>query len=398
MIDIRPHDRLAPYHDLGRIVLACGLALAVLYAFFADDRTDFNQIGLGTDGLSVYAERDGIRVHCASPTESPLCLPTPTAPKRAIWLGASQLHVIMRAGQGDRTAPDLLADALRAGDVDLRTYSVGNANLQEMLLMFEAARRAGPIDVLLLALVYDDLKEEELHPNETVALTDPRLVERLQETVTGRNIVEQLAALKARLETTNAAAPRISAPKAENGATESSLQTRVENTITGWLYERSVLWRLREAVRGHLQIAAVRGHDQLMALRYTLLGQQIPLSYVAIPSAVRERNWNALHDIAVRAKTSGTRLIAYIAPRPRDVFFPYEPQAYAAFKQDSRRIVETLGGLFLDLEDAIADDEVWGTIYNGKGGRAKDIFHFDARGHRLLADALGQTFGQLGRP
>jgi hypothetical protein len=382
--------------DLAVLALAAGLASLVLYVLFADDRTDFAQAGLGSDAASVYASFMGRKVHCATPWDEPSCLQLSPTGNNVLWLGASQLHVIMRASDGDETAARLLAAKAAESGYSLMSYSIGNANLHELRLMFETALRKAPLKLLVLGLVYDDFKDEDMHPGFLKVLEDKLLLERLHATPSGGETLALLQSLRNRLESANPAQPITRA--VSTSPEPISPQQRLEGAITGWLSRHSTLWKLRDAARGHMRIALVRMHDWMMALRYTLRNVEPPRSYVQIPAAVFERNWNAFLDLAASAQAAHVKLLVYIAPRPRQMFFPYRPEDYARFKESVAGAVSSRGGVFLNLEDALSDDSVWGTIYDGKGGQAKDIFHFDARGHALFHNALHAELQRALRP
>ncbi|MBF0267999.1 MAG: hypothetical protein HQL44_05365 [Alphaproteobacteria bacterium] len=370
--------------SLLRLALALILAMTLLYVLFANDRTDFAQAGLGADAVSVYAQQDGVKVHCASPWDDASCLPSPSAKSHVLWLGASQLHVIMRAKLGERTAPDLLAEALSVHGVEVKTYSVGNANLQEMRIMLEGAIAGAKPNYLVLGLVYDDLKEEDIHPQVAEILGNASAVAKLRATHSGRSLLEQVTALKSRFESANAATSQAQTSDRTASAKPRivTLQEGVEAALTGWLSNHSELWRLRDAARGHLRIVLTKAHDEILLLRYTLLGKKPPSSHVPIPEAIRQRNWMAFLDLLERSREAGIHPFVYIAPKPKGAFFPYSQGDYAAFKQQAALAVGKMGGDFVDLEDALDDDGVWGTIFDGKGRTAMDIFHFDGKGHQ----------------
>lgn len=382
--------------DLAVLALAACLASFILYLLFADDRTDFAQVGLGSDAASVYASFMGRKIHCATPWDEPACLQFSPSGNNVLWLGASQLHVIMRAGDGDETAARLLAAKAAESGYIMMTYSIGNANLHELRLMFEAALRRAPLKLLVLGLVYDDFKDEDMHPGFLKVLEDKPLLERLQATPSGGETLALLQSLRNRLESANPAQPITRA--VSNAPEPISPQQRIEDAITGWLSRNSALWKLRDAARGHMRIALVKMHDWMMTLRYALLNVEPPKSYVQIPPSVFERNWNALLDLADGAQAAHVKLLVYIAPRPRQAFFPYRPEDYARFKEKVAGAVSARGGVFLNLEDALLDDSVWGTIHDGKGGQSKDIFHFDARGHVMFHNALHAELQQALRP
>ncbi|MBM3528079.1 MAG: hypothetical protein FJX62_08300 [Alphaproteobacteria bacterium] len=79
--------------------------------------------------------------------------------------------------------------------------------------------------------------------------------------------------------------------------------------------------------------------------------------------------------------------LVYIAPRPTD-FFPFDPTAYAAFKQDLAALAAEREAGFANIEDAVFPDDKFGMADLAFGFYARDPFHFSADGHAQMADAL----------
>lgn len=379
-----------PVYELRLFIFAALLSLLILFLAFSGDQTDFAQIGLGSNGKSVYAENERGKIHCSDPWGAQSCLTYRPNARHGLWLGASQLHVIMRAQDGNRTAPDLLSETLFSKGIDLRTVSSGNANLQELLLIYETARHKERIDFVLIGLVYDDLKEEEIHSNATAVLDSSQIVKALEKTSAGRETLDQLQAIQRRTGTADAASlqSKVAQLKADH---QKTLQEHVEGAFVGWLESHTLLWHAREQARGHIYVSLSKLHDWLLMARYTLMGRKAPISFVQIPAGVRDRNMAALHALLQSAKASGVEVLVYIAPRPQDVTFPYHPDDYVFFKVQAEAAVLAAGGRFLNLENSL-DDDVWGTIHNGMGRGAKDLFHFDAQGHKSFATLLWSRF------
>ena len=87
----------------------------------------------------------------------------------AIWLGNPQLHTINQPTPGDALAPQHASEAL-----GYRVYglSLNNANLQEQLVVLHWSLARRDSDWLILAVCYDDLREDGLR-DELVDLVTP---------------------------------------------------------------------------------------------------------------------------------------------------------------------------------------------------------------------------------
>lgn len=378
-------SRIRGWRELAGVLGAIALGLAVIGALFGGRSTAFDEVGLGSTAKVVFAHPGGRMLHGNDPWSEPA---PPAAGRRLLWVGASQMHTIMRFRDGDRTFVDLAAERLRADGIDVIAYSLGNANPRWLWLAFEAARHQQRVDGLVLALVYDDLKEED-HPQLSDALSIGGVAHALQKSPAGKALLDELNALRDHLPAVVAGAG------AKTAQGETDVQDVVERTITNWLSETWPLWRVRPEARGWIITTLMDLRYRVLELRYTLLGRPVPPAYVSFPQAKRQQNEAALFGLLHSLHAAGIPVLAYVVPRPRHVFFPYEPVGYARFKAEVARGVEAAGGTFLDLEDAV-DDAHWGDIYNGRGGRQLDIFHFDGQGHRQFADTMVPVLKQFG--
>ena len=111
------------------------------------------------------------------------------ATQAALWLGNSQIHEVNQWKPGETTASPLLFDSLRQHGLDLLTFSFGNASLQEHYVMFEHLRQRMPLKVLILPVVFDDMREEGLRHDVAEFTKDPATAKALSETVIGRRLV-----------------------------------------------------------------------------------------------------------------------------------------------------------------------------------------------------------------
>ena len=82
-------------------------------------------------------------------------------------------------------------------------------------------------------------------------------------------------------------------------------------------------------------------------------------------------------------------MILYVPPLRQDYAPPYDREDYAHFKGEVRAMAARHGARWINLEK-IVPGPLWGTkAATGMGGKAElDFMHYQAQGHRLLAEAL----------
>lgn len=144
------------------LILIC-LALAIGLAYWLGrDPPDLNTVALGEQTIPVYGSYDGHKMFCGTVAETAECLATAkasTATRRVLWIGNSQLHAINQPRRGDVTAPVLLAGDLARDGVQVMGFSMPNASLSEMLLMYEWVAPAYRPDVVIVPAFLDDTRE-----------------------------------------------------------------------------------------------------------------------------------------------------------------------------------------------------------------------------------------------
>lgn len=346
-------------------VIIGGLAgLAALYAVFAHQQTDFGNLALGLNTRATFLDHGGQAIHCRGSFDADPCAADAaksTATSRALILSASQLYAVNDYVDGDRTAPWLLADAARRRGRDVVTYSMPNANFQEMERVFLYARRQMKLDALVLPLVYDDMREQGIRDTVAVLGAD--------------------GAPAARKQAATGGAPA-----------EKSLQDRSEQALTGWLDVCCEMWRLRSEARGWAEILSRRAMHVLAYVRnrYT---RDLSQFRIPVPAADYAINRAALERMVAAARGGGMPVLLYVVPRPTD-FFPYDPDGYRAFKDDMAALARRHGAALANLEDAVPD-ELWGTTEITLGYPVRDHFHFKAAGHALLAQALDPLIARV---
>ncbi|NKB25071.1 MAG: hypothetical protein GKR87_11985 [Kiritimatiellae bacterium] len=83
----------------------------------------------------------------------------------ALWIGASQLHAINDLTEGDKPAVEYANEALETynSNITCLQSSSPNAGFHDLLVLYQLFRQAHLFpDWLIIAIVYDDLREEEI--------------------------------------------------------------------------------------------------------------------------------------------------------------------------------------------------------------------------------------------
>ena len=314
---------------------------------------------------------DGTRIHCIDLSDVAECIAGAQrcpACRRYLWLGNSQLHAINQRKAGDRSAPELLHGHLRDSGGYVVTLSEPNANLQEHLVLFSYLLPRLKPDVLLLPVVFDDLRETGLRAGIASALPDEETRDVLAGSAVGAALLEE-----------GAISPSGSEDLAGVAAT---VQERSERALSEWLGDRWPLWAARPQARGQIALFLYQTRNAVFGIKPTTARRVIPGRFA--------RNWSALEAIVELAQARGVDVILYIVPLRNDVGVPYVPDEYSAFKA---KLVRTFGARtgvrLLDLE-RIVDNRLWGTKpATGAGGEPEyDFMHFRAAGHEALASAL----------
>jgi hypothetical protein len=355
---------------VGPPILALLLALAAIDVLFGDVHTNFEEVALGSETTTVFARVGGAPIHCMDLRDVDGCLAGVRArsPSRvALWLGNSQLHAINQYEAGERTAPALVHDRLAGEGLDLLTLSPPNANLQEHFALFEYVRARVPLGLVIVPVVFDDLREDGLRATVAAALSDPATRAALEQRPEGAELVRRYDLAPAESE--------------DLAGVAETVQERSEKFLNGWLADHSKLWDARPEVRG----ALFRG---IYLVRNSLFQIDAQSTRHVIP-ARRDRNLGALRGIIASAAAAGITPVVYVVPLRNDVAIPYDLAEYARFKSDVSEIAREGGARFADLE-ALVPAGYWGRTLGGgvSGGTEIDFMHFQAPGHALLAEAV----------
>lgn len=348
------------------------VGLLVVKALYAAAQTDFEAVTLAKGTTTVRANVGSFPIHCEDDRDWARCVAGAKARgvrRVALWLGNSQLHAINQFKPGDVNATPLLHDALLSDGLDLITISVPNANLQEHAVDFAAVLEALPLDTLVLPVVFDDMREDGVRAEMHQMLQSPAVQQLFQGFDVGRQII---------------AANKPRATESATGAIRETVQEVAERRLTALLDVHSPVWHARAEAQGQIFLALYRFRNAVFNIKPQTARRMIPARY--------NTNFEALRMTLDIAKRRGVRVVLYVAPIRNDLPTPYFPDQYARLKREVGELATQYGTRLVNLE-SLVPAEFWGTKDSTSIGEEAEVdyMHFQAGGHRLLAQALASA-------
>lgn len=346
-------------------------------AFAAED------VGLGMGTVPHTAEREGRQI--SGPFEDlPALLESFRALKAegrtvVLWLGASQLYGINQPERGDRVAGWYASEraAARGSDLAYVVCANPNANPNELYAALLAFLQQDLVpDALVVGVTFDDLREPGIRALALAHLRTPEPPELASDGAAAEHVAIALA--RAAVE------PESSAP-VERSPTDGTPQAWLEDRLVAAL---EGAWPAY-ALRGSLRSAAISAWKvPVTAAIYRLFRRP------TVRITPERQAWNeaGLEGLVRAAARRDIPLFVYKCPyRPDPATFFHERAAYDAFHSALERRLRDDGAHYLDLE-TLVPVELWGQTSDG----SPDVYHFRARGHRLLGEALDRWLEESG--
>ena len=231
-----------------------------------------------------------------------------------------------------------------------------------MLSRYAAERM--PVNLLLVELVFDDLREDELRSDFNEMLTPDVAAWIRRSSSTAESIVGRFLAKRKGVD-----------EKDPPDALSGTLQKPVEEWLTARLSAIWKIWANRPQIEGNVYLALYNLRNFVLDIKPTTVRRMIRARY--------DLNMESLRDILDDCRRRGLPALFYIAPIRQDKPIPYDRVEYSRWKSEVREITERFGASFVNLEE-IVPGELWGT-YTGDD---IDFMHFRGPGHRLVAEAL----------
>jgi hypothetical protein len=349
------------------------LGIFLLNYFFSDNKKQIrlDELALGKDNKAVLANFEGKRIHCGDTSDLHLCLKGYKSSNVelpvTLWLGNSQLHAINQYHAGDETAALQIHKELKKHNFYTLTFSQANANLQEHYLLLAYLLDQFQIKTLILPIVFDDLREDEVRPDLQTILNDQAYKDKINKTLTGKNLISKFN----------------NQDLAGNDSivSEDILNNSFENQLNEKLSKSWPLWREREILRGTLFAKLYNLRNSILGITASTTRRMIKGFYV--------KNINAYKDILNLALDNKVEVLVYIPPIRNDIKIPYDILEYENFKKEIKDIAGEYKVNFISFENLVPP-EFWGKKKSTslKDEDEVDFMHFQAEGHRLLAKAM----------
>ena len=355
-----------------------GLGILYFVSLGEQKEEKFEELALGSENTSVYAQVDGVVVHCGDLEDARYCVQgykqLSPEDKLVLWLGNSQLHAINQLREGDKNSTAIIHRLLRSDAKYLITFSQPNANLQEHYLLFEYLLSKLPVSTLILPLVFDDMRETGIRTSLAAAFSQPAVANQLKQSAIGKQLLA-----RHRDQDINGK---------DLAALNKTPQEQSENYLNVQLASAWQIWADRPMLRGEFITSLYLFRNWILGITPSSTRKMIPGVYTL--------NRQALEAILATAVESRIDVLLYVVPLRNDVKPPYDLSQYADFKIDIQSIADRFGVRFVNLE-SIVPPEYWGTKDSTTLGEGQevDFMHFRAGGHQLLAHALYEELKAL---
>lgn len=354
------------------------LAFFMLGAFLSHVVIKPEEMAFGSDTTNILGGVGDLTTYCLGANDSVACeasYANSGKPKAVLWLGNSQLPAINRFQQGQENAPQLLFKWLRNRDRYLITYSQPNANLAEHAVVFGAASQRYNLDLVLLPVVFDDLRESGIRAIVADFTHDPKVLRQLKNSGVWTYVEPSL---KRTTEMNETAEP----------AQFPSLQELTETWITSVLAEHWNLWKRRPEMRGTFASA-------LHLLRNRILGIHSYTKRYLNPGIFAER-MALLERFVQEMKARGVSVMLYVPPYRTDIDGPYVTRQYEQFKRQLAELAQRNAVGFSDFENLVPGPQ-WATVTDRIFGfKEPDFMHFTAEGHLLFAHGMAAELQKRG--
>ena len=352
-----------------------GLLMGILILNFflpkKGSQIPLEEFALGKNTKTSMASVGNKKIHCSDLKDLNFCIEGYKIDRNnspvILWLSNSQLHAINQYQLGNETAAPQIHRILKEYNFHTLTLSQPNANLQEHYLLFTYLLDRLPLKTLILPIVFDDMRENEIRTDIKRVLKDQASYKRINETLLGKSLISRFN----------------DKDLADNKSNvlKDTKQTEFENLLDEKLGNIWSLWTKRDIFRGELLGKLYLLRNSVFGIKATTTRKIIKGSYV--------KNINAYQDILKLALDNKIKVLVYIPPIRNDIKIPYDVKEYNSFKNEIKNIAEEYKVYFTSLEDLVPS-EFWGrkASTNLKGDEEVDFMHFQAEGHRLLAEAI----------
>jgi len=366
-------DRTNP---LWAMFLGIIIGVFLLHNFTNKPAQNLEEFALGEQTSSYFAKDNKAIIHISKLNEQQtgkLLKGWENRGKKKVILvlGNSQTHGINQFKKGEVTYNHLLFNKYKATH-DVLCLSIPNGNLQEFLVAFEYFIQKVPVEMLILPIFMDDIREDGVRKYffSSFYNKDFRIEEEPDGIVAKINnvLIESKEDVKALEETT---------------------QEISEKALNQYASKKSDLWRKRSQVRGELFLWLYQFRNSIFGINPQSKRKIIPIRY--------QLNLGALKHILSKAKINKVKTLVYIPPIRSDVETPYLKSEYKQFKLDVKKLTETNKDAHYASFEAIVPGDFWGmkSSTNTSGEAEYDFMHFQFQGHQLLFQSISKEINHL---
>jgi hypothetical protein len=326
--------------------------------------SDFKQreFALGEDNMSFYGDINERRVHCNGTDDKHVCENSYNNMKKKLpvilHLGNSQLHVVNQYNIGDEITSQILHKKFIEDKMYYLTLSQANANFQEHFALLKHNINRYPIRVLVLSLVYDDLREDGVRSE----------ILNLSNLDKEKNLIES---------------------KKKINSFENNLENDLENDLENNFFSKFNFWSKRPKLQSIVYGKLYKIRNTVFNIDATTIRKKIPPRY--------KKNFEALINITKLAKLNNIKTFFYVAPIRQDINLPYDLEDYELFKKEAKIFAEKNDVHFFNYERLIPKDN-WGFKRSTSLGNSKfeiDFMHFRSKGHSLLSDKVYEDLTRI---
>jgi hypothetical protein len=362
------------------ILIGFILSILLIKILFLHNGDDKGKYGLDVDSEEYFPKIYGHPIHIDSISNYPLLkknvLQSLNDRELILWLGNSQLYTINQYKVGDLNSVEYLYKQIDTSRYLVIAYSLPNANLQEHYALLKFLNSELPVKHLILPVFFDDTRETGIRPD--------LISEQIRKSVSGSMDSTLLGkALSNAFSIQNFDDPEDMDMKALNSTT----QENVERWLNEKLASVSEIWASRPLIR----ISFI--YEYIFSFRNSILGIDPNTKRKKIPARYA-LNLEAFRRMVNIVNSQGIKMYVYLAPIRGDVEQPYYINEYNEFKSDISKICKDAGVEYYNAE-GIIPARYWGTkaaTTLGNKSREIDFMHFQAGGHKILADSLRKHF------
>jgi hypothetical protein len=356
-----------------------GLLGAIALIYFANSYLvfDFENAGFGKMTASVVGRNEYGTIHCTFENDSHECekaYKRAGTPPAVLWLGNSQLSGVNRFTLGEKSAPEVLHEAMRGRGRYVVTYGFGGATLFEHAIVFESVVPRYNLETIVLPVVFNNFRDSAVREKALSYLADPRTRQRIA--------ASPLAgSLQPYMETRSS--------EQTPDAQVESFALRFERFLNSELSKIWTLWdKPRSSLRTLVNYAYHMGRQRALGINAQTKRSVISGTY---PARLR-----VFRELLQSARKSNLQVVVYIPPYRGDVEGPYIKSEYIRFKTDIESIANQEMAHFHNIESLVPGTE-WGMIEDYVFGFVDhDFMHFAAGGHVRLANAVEKMLSAPG--